>query len=134
MDTKEKTRQHGLVPYDPQTFAARLDDRMAHKEISQDQPADACGITRTAIQGWLKGSIPRMQYWHQVEKTLDCSMIYLLFGEQGGSNMPGIDRQSAMVVLKEMERQVFVLKTIIQKPGKPKDPGKPPKEPKPKPA
>jgi hypothetical protein len=130
MDQKANSAQV-LQPYDVDVFSARLEHELGTDSGRLVALAGACGVKHGAVQGWLKGSIPRHQYWHNIEKFLGCSMAYLLFGVKGGV-MPSdksLDRQAALAVIEDLERQVVVLKQIVRRPADDKrnPPGPPPK-------
>lgn len=118
MEMKDKTRHDAAQPYDVELFGARLEAKIQGRGGPVGL-ARACGVEHSAVQGWLKGSIPRHKYWHQIENFLSCSMAYLLFGIGEGA-MPSdksLDRQAAMAVLLQMERDFAILKTIVRKPA-----------------
>lgn len=133
MDQGEKVVRETSVPYDVLGFVARLENELGPAKGRLAALARVCGIKHAAVQGWLKGSIPRSQYWHHIENFLGCSMAYLLFGIKGAV-MPSdksLDRQAAIVIIEAMERHVSVLKTIVRKPAatlKRNPPGSPPRK------
>lgn len=75
-----------------ETFRARLNQKMAEKELSQLYVAIEVGVHHSSVSGWCRGkSMPAAYYLPKLARVLGVSVDWLLGGTPG---LPaGIGRQ-----------------------------------------
>lgn len=103
-------------------FSERLQKLMDDRNINQSDLAKIAGVSHVSARDWVKGKIPKTEYFHRIADYFKVSMEWLLTGQDTslgavpvheGSKRTARDLRTAMKRIQELEAENRDLKGKI---------------------
>lgn len=113
MKVDEKQKAH-FLKFNLEAYKQRLAEAM-DEAGGITKFASKMGLDYQKVQGWMGGSLPRVEHWPLVEKT-GRDMAWYLFGIEGEMNEKNMDRKAAVAAIKKLQEDLNALLLIVKEP------------------